>query len=354
MKSVAVQTIAIDLFVGSTIPLILVAIMTRFFHDSRSWRLGLAAWPFALIAGLAFTLAALAVAVLLGPEFPSVLGALIGLAVMVPLARRRALFGPATCAPMTAPGDGHEPAPTMPLLRAWAPYGVLLALLILTRIDALPFKALLQSVTLSWTDIFGTGISTSIAPLYLPGGLFIVTAIGAAFFFRMPQKKLSGAAGAALGVIARSMIALVTAVAMVRIFIQSGVNEAGLRSMPLELAAVASDATGPAWPLFAPFVGALGAFLSGSATFSNMMFALLQFSAADHAGLPHQTVLAAQMLGANAGNMISILNVVAAAAVVGLLREEGRIIRFTMWPMLYYCLWAGMITLILILITGGT
>ncbi|MFH1518262.1 MAG: L-lactate permease, partial [Pseudomonadota bacterium] len=98
-----------------------------------------------------------------------------------------------------------------------------------------------------------------------------------------------------------------------------------------------------AWPLLAPLVGAFGAFLSGSATFSNLMFALFQLSVADRTGTPAEVVLAAQMLGSKAGNMISVLNVVAAAAVVELVGREGSIIRFTIWPMLAYCGAAGLI-----------
>jgi lactate permease len=75
LRSVAVQAIAIDVFVGSLVPLILVIIFMRFFHPRRSWRDGFSAWRLALFAGLAFTLPALAVAVLLGPEFPSIVGA---------------------------------------------------------------------------------------------------------------------------------------------------------------------------------------------------------------------------------------------------------------------------------------
>lgn len=62
---------------------------------------------------------------------------------------------------------------------------------------------------------------------------------------------------------------------------------------------------------------------------------------------PGPLVLAAQMLGANAGNMVSVPNVVAAAAVVGLSRQEGMIIRFTVGPMLYYCVAAGALALLL-------
>lgn len=55
---------------------------------------------------------------------------------------------------------------------------------------------------------------------------------------------------------------------------------------------------------------------------------------------------ALQTLGAAAGNMVSVLNVVAAAAVVGLSGKEGGIIRFALFPMLYYCLFTGLLGLL--------
>ncbi len=133
---------------------------------------------------------------------------------------------------------------------------------------------------------------------------------------------------------------------MVRVFIHSDVYGTDHASMPMELAAVAADLAGTGWPLMAPLVGALGSFLSGSATFSNLMFAQFQLGAAERAAVPEGVVLAAQMLGANAGNMVSVLNVVAAAAVVGLSRQEGAIIRLTLVPMLFYCLAAGTLALL--------
>lgn len=344
LKAVAVQAIAIDCFVGSTIPLVLVALYTRFFHPIRRWQAGLRAWRFALAAGLAFTLPALGVAALLGPDFPSLLGALAGLTIMVPVARRGWLLPAGDQLAAPAPHTDGQPA-TMPLWQAWSPYLALALILVLTRIPALPFKGALQAASVTWPNIFGTGIGVSVAPLYLPGAAFVLVSLGALAFFRLPRHQARGALAEAGGVVARSALALAAAVAMVRIFVQSGVNGEGLPSMPLALAAVAADGVGQAWPLAAPLIGALGSFLSGSATFSNLMFALLQASTAAGAGLAPDTVLAAQMLGANAGNMISVLNVVAAAAVVGLLNQEGRIIRYTVWPMLYYSLFAGLLAL---------
>ncbi|MYZ46283.1 L-lactate permease [Propylenella binzhouense] len=347
LRSVAVQAITIDLFVGSFIPLILVLVLTRFFDPRRSWRDGLRAWRFAMFAGLAFTLPALGVAVLLGPEFPSLIGALVGLAVVVPVARKGLLLPP-----RLPPRGGDDrpaaaPAPGMPLGRAWAPYLLLALLLVATRVEFLPLKQWLQAAMISWTGILGTGVAVSLAPLYLPGTVFVVVVLATIPLQGMGARQAGTALRETGLALAASALALGTAVPMVRIFIHSGVNQAGLGSMPMELATVAADWVGAGWPLLAPFVGALGAFLSGSATFSNMMFALFQLGAAERAAIPDTVVLAAQMLGANAGNMISVLNVVAAAAVVGLLRQEGTIIRFTLAPMLYYCLAAGIVALLL-------
>lgn len=342
VQAVAVQAITIDLFIGTTVPLIMVVLLTRFFDPRRSWREGLRAWRFALLAGLAFTVPALAVAILLGPEFPSLIGALIGLAVMTPIARRGLMLPGSAVRPVEDDRPVGEPTRSrMPLGRAWAPYLLLAGLLVATRVEFLPLKDWLQAAVITWPGILGTRIGISMAPLYLPGAMFVVAVLFAVRLHRMRSRQVGAALRHAGATLVGSALALGAAVPMVRIFIQSGVNDAGLASMPTELAAVAAESVGSGWPLVAPLVGALGAFLSGSATFSNMMFALLQLSAADRAGVPETIVLAAQMLGANAGNMISVVNVVAAASVVGLLRQEGTIIRFTLVPMLYYCLVAG-------------
>ena len=76
-----------------------------------------------------------------------------------------------------------------------------------------------------------------------------------------------------------------------------------------------------------------------------MMFAEFQVAIAEQLQLSTYTIIALQMLGANAGNMISVLNVVAAASVVNLVGKEGQIIRFTLVPMMLYCLVAGVLAL---------
>ena len=118
-------------------------------------------------------------------------------------------------------------------------------------------------------------------------------------------------------------------------------NLSGLTSMPLMLAETASTWTGAFWPLLAPWIGALGAFVGGSNTVSNLMFSLFQFSIAQRISVDPAVIVAVQAVGGAAGNMITIHNVVAASATVGLLGREGAIIRKTLLPLTYYCLLAG-------------
>ncbi|WP_318246953.1 L-lactate permease [Halobacillus litoralis] len=345
---VAQSAVLMDLFIGSFIPLVLVLILTKLFGENRSFKEGLEIWKFALFAGVSFTLPALLVVHLLGPEFPSIIGGLVGLAVVVPAAKKGFLLPDAPWDfGKREEGEAMEEisanAVTMPLYKAWAPYIVVAVLLVLTRVNVLPLKSWLTSVSVTWEDILGTGITTSFQPFYLPGTIFAAAVLFTIFYHRMRKKEVLATLKTSTHTMVGSAIALGTAVPMVRIFINSGVNDAGLASMPMELAEVVSASVGEAWPLAAPVIGALGSFISGSATFSNMMFSLFQFSVADQIQVAQQQVTALQVLGSNAGNMVCILNVVAAASVVNLVGEEGTIIRLTMIPMLLYVLMAGML-----------
>ena len=145
---------------------------------------------------------------------------------------------------------------------------------------------------------------------------------------------------------------LLFTVPMVRILINSGVNAAELSSMPILMARWVADSVGGIYPLLAPSVGALGAFIAGSNTVSNMMFSQFQFGVASSLGISSALVVAVQAIGAAAGNMVAIHNVVAASATVGLLGREGSILRKTVWPTLYYVLFTGLIALFAVYVLG--
>jgi lactate permease len=345
LQSISVQAVAIDIAVASFIPLIMVMIMTRFFGENKSYREGLAAWPFALFGGFAFTIPAWFVAKFLGPEFPSIFGALVGL-ILTTLAAKSGFLTPKQ--PWLFPNDStvsnaSSKTNSMPLWLAWVPYMLVVSLLVLTRLEFLPLKHWLVSTAVSWDNIIGTSVSVSAHTLYLPGTVFVLVSLLTIFLHKKNSANVQKAWVKSIKSLGPTVIALGASVPMVRIFLNSNINTAELGSMPIELATLAAETFSGAWPIFAPLVGALGSFIAGSATFSNMMFAGLQQSTALELGLNQEVILALQIIGANAGNMICVVNVVAAASVVNLIGKEGEIIRFTLIPMLYYSLGAGII-----------
>ena len=344
--------------VGTLIPLLLVVFMTRFFGKNKSAREGLAVAPFALFASVALTVPYVLVARFLGPEFPSLLGALIGLAIVVPVARRGWLVpkGEPWEFPPRAEweagwmggveidlksGQAGEP-PKIGVFAAWLPYLLLAGLLVLTRLEALPLKAWLRSIQFKW-DVFGTGIFVDETPLYVPGTVFIVVSLIAVALHRMNGSGVGAAWGESLKTTAKASVALVFTVPMVQVFLNTDGGLAGYEKMPIALANGVAALAGGAYPLLAPALGGFGAFVAGSNTISNMMFSLFQFEVAVKIGVDATWMVALQAVGGAAGNVICVHNVVVASAVVGLSGREGEVIRKTLLVFVYYALAAGVI-----------
>ena len=340
---------------GTLVPLILVSAITRFFGKNRSLAEGLQIWKFALFAALAMTIPYLAAAYFLGPEFPALAGSIIGLAIVVSAASRGFLIPapenawdfdqkdnwPADWTGSIHPRDVTHHSGGMGMSKAWLPYAIVALLLLITRLTALPFGSWLQSWTISWPNIFGTAISASEQPLYLPGTIFIVASLAAWWMHQIPTASYKTSWTTSLRVTAAASVALIFTVPMVQVFINSYGGAAGYERMPIALADGVAALVGSAWPIFAPFIGGIGAAVAGSNTVSNMMFSLFQFDMGQRIAVDPTWVVALQAVGGAAGNMICVHNVVAASAVVGLLGREGAVIRLTVIPFVYYALLPG-------------
>jgi lactate permease len=356
----------IHALVGTIMPLIMVLMLTRFFGKEKSWKAGFEVLPFAIFAGLAFTLPYVATGVFLGPEFPSLAGGLIGLAIVTSAARLGFLipkstwdFAPAKDWPSEWIGSvemklDELTAKPMSSLRAWFPYVMVGALLVISRVFP-EVGAALKSVVLVFPDILGeAGIKADFMPLYLPGGILVAVVLATFFLHGMKLRELGAAIGESSKVLLGAGFVLLFTVPMVRILINSGINAADLPSMPIAMARYVADSVGGVYPLLAPSVGALGAFIAGSNTVSNMMLSQFQYGVAHSLGISGALIVAVQAIGAAAGNMVAIHNVVAASATVGLLGREGTTLRKTVWPTLYYVFFTGLIALIAIYVLGVT
>ena len=343
--------------VGTVMPLFMVVMMTRFFGSNRSWTEGLSIWPFALLGGFAFTVPYLLSGLFLGPAFPSLLGGLVGLAIVTVAARKRFLvpddqwdFAPRDEWPVGWIGQLEmrleSPREQMSAAKAWMPYLLVAGLLVLTRLPQLPIGASLRSVAFRWEEILGTSVTASSTPFYLPAFMVLVAALITVGLHRMRVGQFLAAFSESSKTLLGAGFVLVFTVPMVRIYINSDVNALGIDSMPIVMADWVAVNVGTVWPFFAPFIGALGAFIAGSNTVSNLMFALLQHGVATALGISAALVVALQAVGAAAGNMIAIHNVVAASATVGLLGQEGATLRRTIIPTIYYLVMTGALGLL--------
>ncbi len=348
--------------VGTFIPLLAVVMMTRFFGKNRSIKEGLQVAPFAIFAGLAFTVPYVLIATVFGPELPSLMGAFIGLGIVV-FAAQKGFLMPKTIwdfdskdaweADWSSNEDlGATKESNMSLLMAWTPYALIAGILVITRIPALGLKGILAAQKIVIPNVMGTGLDYALSWAYLPGIIpFTLVALLTFYLHKMDKKSIVTAWKSTFKQISGAAIALFAGIAMVQLMLNSGVNGAGLESMLTEMAKALARVAGSGYVMVAPFIGVLGAFMSGSNTVSNILFSSLQFETATILGLPQVLIVTLQVIGGGIGNMICINNVVAVAATVGVIGMEGKLIRRNAIPMVIYSLAAAL--LVGVLITSG-
>lgn len=344
---------------GILIPLILVAFITRLFGQNKSYSEGIEIWPFALFSAFAMTIPYVIINAI-SYELTSMLGGLTGLFIVVVAAKNGFLMpkkewdfmdkkdwednwtGSIEVKYVEKPGG-------MTTLMAWMPYVFVALLILFTRLVA-PVKAWLNSITIVFPTI--GGITPKFGIGYSPGTIFIVVSLLTFLLHGMKTDAYAKAWKTAGKTIVAASTALIFTVPMVQVFINSGGGAAGFDKMPYALAEATFQLAGGLWPIFAPIIGGLGAFVAGSNTVSNMTFALFQFKTAqiiveNNAALAPVAndwpiwVVALQAIGGAAGNVICIHNVVAASAVVGFVGREGDVIRRTFMVFLYYALIPG-------------
>lgn len=330
---------------GTFIPVLMVVMMVGIFSKERRFRSVLEILPFCLFAGAAFTVPYYLLASHIGVEFPSVVGSAVGLAVVILAVKKRFLV-PAYLWDFTVGSAAEQiavqkpdPKFVMPLYKAWLPYIVIGALLLLTRIPSLGIKEFLLSLSYEHVAVAHvSGINYAFDWAYNPGNFpFIFVGLLLLVFFQFDRKVSGEIVWSTLQKIKPLTGALFFGMAMVQIFIHTDKNVSGMPSMLTVIAdAVVQGISGSEYLYIAPFIGVLGSFISGSCTVSCVMFAPLQFQVAQTLGLDPALVLALQLCGGALGNMICIHNVLAVTAATNAVGSEGRMIAWNMIPLAIY------------------
>ncbi|MBN6709935.1 L-lactate permease [Haemophilus haemoglobinophilus] len=290
-------------------------------------------------------------------EFPSLVGGAIGLFISVLLANKGVGLAKVENNIETTVSLGE-------VVKALFPTALLIGILIITRIQQLPFKAMMNDATtwfavqlgslgrfeishgliFSLKEIFGTSISSSYKLLYVPAFIpFVVTVLIAIPVFKVSAAKTKDIFVMSFKQTKNPFFALVGALIMVNLMLVGGDG-----SMVKIIGKSFAQATGEYWTVFAAYLGAVGAFFSGSNTVSNLTFGSVQLSTAELTGLSTSLILALQSAGGAMGNMVCINNIVAVNSVLNIQNQEGAIIKKTVVPMVIYGVIAALVALFVI------
>lgn len=273
----------------------------------------------------------------IGPETPAILGSAAAIAVIILMGRildRRTARSSGT---NTTPSKHRHS--TKEILQAWAVYALIMLLILLTS-PLLPLKDILAPVaeTSIGFNIGGETRTWSVQWL-IQGGLLLFIGSFAGGLLQ------GGKAGGLLRLLWKSTVQLkktfITVICLVGF---SSIMETS--GMINTLAVALATATGALYPLFAPAIGAIGTFLTGSDTSANILFGKLQAGVAEHIGADPVWISASNTAGATGGKIISPQSIAIATSACGQQGQEGRILKAALLYALGYVVITGIIVYI--------
>jgi lactate permease len=256
------------------------------------------------------------------------MGGLAGLAVGVTYAKLSSRGAEALPPP---PGVEGTAEAQMPLGWALFPYGLLVAIVLAAQLIPLVHEFLGQvmiqiqfpelTTSRGWVTPAGQGRTISV--FGHAGALLIYTALITYGLFHSQGRYAAGTiARIGRAVVRRGTRSSLGILAMVGMAVT--MEHAGMTQI---LADGLARLAGPAFPLMAPFIGALGAFMTGSNTNSNVVFGGLQQQVAALLNVSPLIILAAQTAGGAVGSMFAPAKVIVGCSTVGLGGDEGPVMR---------------------------
>jgi len=314
------DSMAISQMVGRQLPLLSV-IVPFYLVGIMSGRRGLReTWDVTLIAGVSFAITQWWSSNYLGPTLPDILSALASMAaVLLWLAWKR------RHTPRTVDRTARAHA-----LFGWSPFLIVCVLMI---VWALPdVKKFLDLATIVFpVPYLHEAVTSAITGKSIAANYTVnlLSAAGSALFFACvvtatsQGHRLSGLTGFYTDTIKKMRYPLVTIAALLG-YAYLG-NASGMTITLGNLFA----GTGMLFPLFAPLIGWLGVFITGSDTSSNAIFGKLQAVTAEKIGINPVLAVASNASGGVAGKMVSPQSIAVAAAATGLTGQEALLFRRT-------------------------
>ncbi|HSC54753.1 MAG TPA: L-lactate permease [Phnomibacter sp.] len=266
-------------------------------------------------------------AIYIGVETPAVLGSIASIIVIV-------IWGK-----LTSPKDtkaNPDAKSTKEIVNAWAVYGLILFLIIITSPLFNTIRTFLQSISATPISFPINGSEKTLKIFWLTDGGFLL------FVGSVVGGLIQGAKfGALMKELWRTILSLKkTYITVISLIALSTIMD--LSGMIDVLGMALASATGSLYPFFAPSIGCLGAFLTGSDTSSNILFGKLQASVANQIGEQPNWLAAANTVGATGGKIISPQSIAIATSACNQQGKEGEIMKKALPYAIFYIIVAGL------------
>lgn len=327
----SIPEMAISQMVGRTLPILSVLLPFYLVALMAGFRKTTEVLPAILVSGVSFAFLQWFSSNYLGPALPDVIagiGSIIILIIFLKFWKPKSIWRFA-----------NEPAPTLHLedkyttgqiVRAWSPFILLTIIVIAWGMQ--PIKELFNAVGQAQfefpglhnviTDKNGNALPHIYKFNYLSaaGTAILLSAI---ISIPLIGLKFSDAGKIFIKTLKQLKFPIIT-IASVLAFAYI-VNDSGITITMAE--ALAN--TGFLFPFFAPVLGWLGVFITGSDTSANALFGKLQAATATSIGVDPVVTVAANVSGGVVGKMISPQSIAVAAAAGHLVGKESELFRFT-------------------------
>ena len=311
-------------FLSALLPAYLVWIVARGKGLKRTW-------PAIVVAGVSFALAQFFVSNYWGPWAADIIAALASIAALVFFLR---FWKPRGAGNAAAQVDASIQAPisTAQSFAAWLPWILLSAVMVFWSYATLFQKG---QITFAIPHLHNAVLITLYGKAYAAKYAFQPLATGTAAVFatvltaiclRVRPRVVAECGWKTLRQLRVPGLTVLVIVALAYLYNYSG--------MAYTLGDAASRA-GAFFPVLSSYLGWMACFLSGSDTASNLLFGNLQVAAAHQLHLNPMLLAATNSSGAITGKMISPQNIAVGVTTVGLIGEEGRVLRSTFWHSIF-------------------
>jgi lactate permease len=291
-------------------------------------------WPAAFVAGGSFAAAQFLVSNFWGPYTADIIAAAASIAATVAFLR------------IWKPGAATDPRPQDEKLSAgaafiaWLPWAMLAVVTVLwSYLKLQPMGQLVFAIPLLHKGVLITLYQQPYSALYtfqpLAAGTAALTAtVLIALCFGVRPSVFGKCGWATLRQLRIPGLTVILIVGLAYLYNYSG--------MAYTLGAAAARA-GRIFPLLSSYLGWVACFLSGSDTSSNVLFGNLQVAAAHQLHLNPVLLAATNSSGAVAGKMISPQNIAVGVTTIGLIAQEGKVLRSSFWHSVVFATLVGLI-----------